>query len=70
MQAQLFTFEPIKASKKHDPIVLGELRKSDLIRLYEYYFCNQEKHAGKIYSELRLSVKKCPFCGDIGIPEI
>ncbi|MYM29299.1 HNH endonuclease [Duganella sp. CY15W] len=53
-----------------DPVVIGSLRKSELVNLYEYYFRNKEKvEARKIYSKLlSCAGEECPFCGGIGKP--
>lgn len=62
-------FEPLDRAPKKDPIVIGELKKSEFIHLYEYYFRNKDKPARNIYDSLMLAAnEKCPFCGGIGRP--
>ncbi len=65
VSGELYTLDGIQPG---DPEVVERLRKSDLIKLYEYYL--RDKHPGRnIYDELLASAnEKCPFCGGIGRP--
>lgn len=65
----LFSISPISPQLgSHDPFI-GELCKSDMIKMYEQYFVDQAKPARKIYDDLRNAAReKCPFCGGIGFP--
>lgn len=66
---ELFTIQPIQTQDEDDPIVLGQLKKSDLIKLYENYVVGKKKPARKVYDALMLAAdEKCPFCGGIGRP--
>lgn len=52
-----------------DPIVINDLKKSELVKLYEQYFRNTKKPAKEIYDSILNSAQdKCPFCGGIGTP--
>lgn len=65
----LYAIAPIDTAADCDPVVIGKLHKSELIKLYEYYFRNNEKAARKIYDKiLNAAHEKCPFCGGIGTP--
>jgi hypothetical protein len=65
----LHTILPIKIVKKEDPIVLDDVLKSELIKIYDQYFVPEDKPARKVYDALLNAAKeKCPFCGGIGTP--
>lgn len=65
----LFLIKPIVYRKGEDPIVLGKLRKSELVTLYEYYML-QKQPAREIYDKILVAANdKCPFCGGIGRPK-
>jgi hypothetical protein len=51
-----------------DPLVVSNLKKSELIKLYEYYF--RDKKPGRdLYDKILASAnEQCPFCGGIGRP--
>ena len=64
--ATLYNFPRI-ASGAGDPVVHGNLRKSDLTKLYTQYFVPKEKPARRLYDQLKITANgKCPLCGDIG----
>ncbi len=66
-QAALLYSFPRIASGAGDPVVLGNLRKSDLTKLYTQYFVPKEKPARRLYDQLKITANgKCPLCGDIG----
>lgn len=66
---KLYTIAPIKCECNEDPVVIGEIIKSEFVKLYDYYMCNKSKSAHKIYDQLLMAVDdKCPFCGGIGRP--
>ncbi|WP_394130741.1 HNH endonuclease [Shewanella maritima] len=66
---ELFTFAPLKCGKNDDPVVLGNLTKSELVKLYDSYFVGSKKPGRSIYNSLMLAAdEKCPFCGGIGRP--
>lgn len=65
----LYTIHPINTDKHTDPIIVSDLRKSELIKIYDQYFVAEKKPARKIYDALLNSAnEKCPFCGGIGTP--
>lgn len=66
---ELFSIPPLHAARNTDPVVVGELTKSDLIKIYDQYLVPEEKPARSIYDALMNAAKeKCPFCGGIGTP--
>lgn len=66
---KLHVIPAIRHKKEDDPIVLGNLKKSDLIKLYENYFNNNKKNSRHIYDSLMAAAGgKCPYCGGIGNP--
>lgn len=65
----LYAFAPLVCGKNEDPIVLDNLIKSELVKLYDLYFVNSNKPGRSIYNSLLLAAdEKCPFCGGIGRP--
>ncbi|WP_122266830.1 HNH endonuclease [Pseudomonas syringae] len=65
----LYLLRPIDCSVTQNPVVLGALMKSDLIKLYETYFVPEEKPGREIYDKiLNAAMESCPFCGGIGTP--
>lgn len=66
---ELYTIEPLLIQEENDPVVIGRLRKSDLIKLYGNYMVGKKKPARAVYDSLMLAAnEKCPFCGGIGRP--
>lgn len=66
---ELYTIQPIQSREGDDPVVLGRLKKSDLIKLYGSYLVGKKKPARAIYDALMIAAdEKCPFCGGIGRP--
>lgn len=56
-----------KVDGKLDPVVYGNLRKSDLVKMYVQYFVPESKPARRIYEQIKVSAKgKCPLCGGVG----
>lgn len=67
--AELYTFAPLPPPLTNDPLVLGRMKKSELIKLYNTYVVKREKPARSVYDSLMLAAdEKCPFCGGIGRP--
>lgn len=67
---ELYGIQPIDMTAEKDPIVVADLRKSELVNLYEYYFLNEEKASRTTYDKLLNSAEEaCPFCGGIGRPK-
>lgn len=66
---ELYTILTIPNRRDHDPIVVEQLKKSDMVKLYSTYFVNKEKPGRVIYNALMVAAnEKCPFCGGIGRP--
>ncbi|MGY6275717.1 HNH endonuclease [Methylomonas sp. MgM2] len=66
---ELYSIHATVHAKDVDPIVVADLRKSELVNLYETYFRGIEKPGRIIYDALLASAnEKCPFCGGIGRP--
>lgn len=66
---ELYTIKPLQIQNEDDPVVLGKLKKSDLIKLYGNYLVGKKKPARAVYDALMLAAdEKCPFCGGIGRP--
>lgn len=65
---ELYTIDPL-SRPKDDPVVIGRLKKSDLIKLYDNYVVGKSKPARAVYDALMVAANdKCPFCGGIGRP--
>lgn len=65
---ELYTILPL-ARPKDDPMVVGHLKKSDLVKLYDNYVVVKSKPARAVYDALMVAANdKCPFCGGIGRP--
>ncbi|MEP5765204.1 MAG: hypothetical protein ABJ308_11440 [Halieaceae bacterium] len=63
--ACLHTFQPLE-STDDSTVVLRELTKQDLVKLYDYHMVRRQP-GRSLYERLSiLSQKKCPFCGGIG----
>lgn len=66
---ELYTIQAPQSDHNKDPAIIGDLKKSDLIKIYEYYFANMDKPARVIYDAIMTAAnEKCPFCGGIGRP--
>ena len=66
---ELYTLQPTRNCGNSDPLVIGCLRKSELLKLYSTYFVKSGKPGRKIYNSLLASAnEQCPFCGGIGRP--
>ena len=66
----LFTIQPIVDRGNQDSIIAEELKRTELIKIYDQYFVPEGKPARCIYDEILNSAKeKCPFCGGIGTPK-
>lgn len=68
-QGELYTLQTIPNHRNHDPIVIGSLTKSELLKLYGSYFVKSSKPGRRIYNSLLAAANElCPFCGGIGRP--
>lgn len=66
---KLYTIQPTPNRRNHDPIVIGNLKKSELLKMYSRYLVDPKKPGRIIYNSLMASAnEKCPFCGGIGRP--
>jgi 5-methylcytosine-specific restriction endonuclease McrA len=63
----LFGLPRFQSGPGLDQVVHGQLRRSELTKLYTQYLVPKGKPARVIYEELKVTANgKCPFCGDIG----
>ena len=66
---ELYKIKALDTTHDKDPTVLNDIKKSELIKIYDQYFVAENKPARKIYEALLNAAKeKCPFCGGIGTP--
>ena len=66
---ELHTLIPTTCGTDEDPLVVGQLKKSELIKLYGTYFVSQKKPGRIIYDSIMTAAnEKCPFCGGVGRP--
>ncbi|EAT15466.1 HNH endonuclease [Desulfuromonas acetoxidans] len=66
---ELYTLPSTPNGRDCDPVVVEQLKKSDLLKLYSTYFVKEGKPARVIYNALMAAAnEKCPFCGGIGRP--
>ena len=65
----LYNIKAIPKRPNYDPLVVGQLKKSDLVKLYNTYFVESKKPGRAVYNALMVAAnEKCPFCGGIGRP--
>ncbi|MFD2642770.1 HNH endonuclease [Pseudomonas japonica] len=65
-RATTYTIVPIIAGKNQDPIVLGEITKSEFVYLYDYYMVRREP-GRSIYDAILVAANEtCPLCGGVG----
>lgn len=66
---ELCSINPLIHNKGEDPAVIGGLKKTDLVSLYNTYFSKSNKPARRIYDSIMLAAdERCPYCGGIGRP--
>lgn len=60
---------PLVHVRGEDPLVIGDVRKSELVNLYDYYMV--QRQPGRLtYDQILVAAnEKCPFCGGIGRPK-
>jgi len=57
------TIPPLRAARGEDPFVVGDIKKSELINLYEYYMLKREP-GRSLYDAIKVSAHDvCPLCG-------
>lgn len=65
----LHAIVPLISHAPVDPIIFDDVRKSELVKVYDQYFVPEGKPARRVYDALLNSAKeRCPFCGGIGTP--
>ncbi len=65
----LYSIPAIHNPRNITQIVIGQLTKSDLMKLYNSYLVVQDKPARTLYNSILVAAnEKCPFCGGIGRP--
>ena len=63
----LYTLPRFQSGPGLDQIVHGQLRRSELTKLYAQYLVPAKKPGRAMYETLKVTANgKCPFCGDIG----
>lgn len=64
-----YSIPPIIHARGTDPIIIGDVLKSELVKLYDYYMV--QRHPGRsAYDQILVAAnEKCPFCGGIGRPK-
>ncbi|MBW3509474.1 HNH endonuclease [Janthinobacterium sp. NKUCC06_STL] len=68
-KGELYLIPHIDSSNDDNPKVISELRRADLVKIYDQYFVAGAKPARKIYESILSAAKEqCPFCGGIGVP--
>jgi len=68
-RGELFTIPPVEEDADDEAVVIGSLRRSELIKLYEQYLVPRGKPGRSVYSDLlNAALEECPFCGGIGVP--
>ena len=66
---KLYSLPYIPSKKKHDPVVICNLKKSELMDIYTTYMVKRVLPR-KIYDSILVSANdRCPFCGGIGRPK-
>lgn len=67
--SQLFAIPALDTTHVKDPNVIGQIKKSELEKLYTQYFSKKNKPARDVYDAILNSAQEsCPFCGGIGTP--
>lgn len=56
------------SKKDKADIIIGNLSKEDLIKIYDDYFVGKSKPSRYIYDKILASTDECPFCGGIETP--
>lgn len=58
-----FTIPPLRTARGDDPIVVADIKKSELVKLYEYYMVKREP-GRSLYNAILVSAHDvCPLCG-------
>lgn len=59
---------PLRSRRGEDPVVAADIRKSELVHLYEYYMVQREPGRALYDSIMVAAGDHCPTCGGIGQP--
>lgn len=64
----MFELSPLIVGRGEDPIVIADIRKSEFVKLYEYYMVKRPQ-GRQIYDSILMAAEdNCPTCGGIGRP--
>ncbi|MFC3651314.1 HNH endonuclease [Dyella humi] len=70
LRGELSTITAVDDDADEEAAIVGDLRRSDLIKLYEQYLVPKGKPGRRVYSDLLNAAREqCPFCGGIGTPK-
>jgi len=68
--AELYSISYFSTVRGVDPVVVGNLKKSELTKMYSTYMVNKQYPARYVYDAILVAANdKCPFCGGIGQPK-
>lgn len=60
------TIPALRAARGEDPVVLGDITKSKLVKLYEYYMVGRQP-GRSVYDAIYVAANDlCPICGGVG----
>lgn len=66
---KVFSILPLRHAKGEDPVIFESIRKSELVKLYEYNMVSRTPGRG-LYDVLLVAAnEQCPFCGGVGRPQ-
>jgi len=69
MVGNIYSIPPLTHQRDEDPIVIADIRKSELLKLYRYHMVDRQPGRGLYDVILVAANEKCPFCGGIGRPK-
>lgn len=65
----LCKIDAIRTDDELSLLLVKNIKRSDLIKVYDQYFVPEGKPARRVYNSLMNAAKEeCPFCGGIGTP--
>lgn len=68
-RGSVHSIPPMIHPRGEDPIVIADVKKSELIKLYGYHMVDRQPGRGLYDSILVAAKEQCPFCGGIGRPK-
>ncbi len=69
MLGNVCTIPPLRHKRGEDPVIVPDIRKSELLRLYSYNMVDR-RPGRDLYDEILVSANdSCPFCGGVGRPK-